>query len=284
MKSSRRTPTTGPLAGSISCIIFEAAINSGRLVTSIPQLQKHILAKTVLLTQKIRERVLFVILFVVIKLQNIVLVVLLDPRTRPYLFVILIVSRHLSSTVDWKIKRYPGLSYLNYHSPEYFGLYRVDAEDAGILKKHWKKPTKHTDILWAQYIKTNSSHLYCQTVSDDVDNNDNSTATITDVVHNMEVDDDDHDDDAINLVHNLSNTDNRNINVLDESNDHNNGDNHDDSLNDTDKDNHNDDDDDDDDDNNNDNDNDNDNDDDNDVNTKGVGIFPQKEQVTIIRA
>ena len=45
MKSQRRTPTTGPLAGSISRTTFEAAVNSGRLTTSIPQLQKHILAK-----------------------------------------------------------------------------------------------------------------------------------------------------------------------------------------------------------------------------------------------
>ena len=50
------------------------------------------------------------------------------------------------------------------------------------------------------------------------------------------------DDDAINLVHNLLAIDNRNINVLHESNDQGNGDNHDDSLNDTDKDNHDDDD------------------------------------------
>ena len=52
MKIQRRAPTTGPLAGSISRTTFEAAVNSGRLTTSFPQLQKHVLAKTVLLTEK----------------------------------------------------------------------------------------------------------------------------------------------------------------------------------------------------------------------------------------
>ena len=91
--------------------------------------------------------------------------------------------------------------------------------------------------MWAQYINTNFSDLYCQSVSNDVDNNNDNTDAITDV------------DD-------LSTTDNRNIYVLDESNDNNHGDNHDDSCNQTNKDIRDDVDDDDDNDDDNDNDND----------------------------
>ena len=77
----------------------------------------------------------------------------------------------------------------------------------------------------------------------------------------MEVD---NDDDAINLVHNLSTIDNRNINVLDESNDNNNSDNHKDSHNNTDNDNHHDDDD--------------DSDDDDDDGAKGVNFFHRENK------
>ena len=43
-------------------------------------------------------------------------------------------------------KWFLGLCYLNYHSPEYFGLYQGDVNDAGTKKKEWTKPTKETEI------------------------------------------------------------------------------------------------------------------------------------------
>ena len=88
--------------------------------------------------------------------------------------------------------------------------------------------------MWEQYIKNNFSHLYCQSVSDDVDNNSNlSTAN---VVQNMEVDDNDNSDDSFNLVNNLLTTEIKSIN---HKHNHNNTDNdtqHDDGDDDTDDD------------------------------------------------
>ena len=59
-----------------------------------------------------------------------------------------------------KRKQFPGLCYLNYHYSEYFGCYRVDANEAGILQKQKEKSTKGTKILWALYIKSNFLLIY----------------------------------------------------------------------------------------------------------------------------
>ena len=98
MKIQRRAPTTGPLAGSISRTTFEAAVNSGRLTSSFPQLQKHVLAKTVLLTEKKKPKSGVRCFVCGEKTKAIVLIVVLDPPASPCLFVISIVSRSMLST------------------------------------------------------------------------------------------------------------------------------------------------------------------------------------------
>lgn len=56
MRRNRRTLITGPLAGSISPTSFETTVNSERIATLIPQLKKHILAKTVLISKNNKKK------------------------------------------------------------------------------------------------------------------------------------------------------------------------------------------------------------------------------------
>lgn len=80
------------------------------------------------------------------KPQFIVLVVLLDAQISPSLFVFFGYMKAYDVNRRRKKKRFLGLYYLNYHSPEYFGLCRSNAIEAGSKKKDWTKPTKETEI------------------------------------------------------------------------------------------------------------------------------------------
>ena len=98
MKLSRRIPSTGPLAGSISRTSFEVAVNSGRLVKSIPQIQKHILAKYILITKKNNRKGEVCCFVCSEKTTKHCSCCTIGPKDTPVLFVISIVSRQLSST------------------------------------------------------------------------------------------------------------------------------------------------------------------------------------------
>ena len=132
---SKRITTPGQLTGSISRTSFEDAVDSGHLATSLSQMQQHILAKTTQVSKN-NKRKQAVGCFVC-------------GETTPKYCSLCTYGRNDSpvplcyfdcvkaSVINGKSikKQRPGLCYLNYHSPEYFGLCRGDANDAGILKK-----------------------------------------------------------------------------------------------------------------------------------------------------
>ena len=56
--------------------------------------------------------------------------------------------------VDGKKKKVPtsAMRFLNYHTPQYFGLCRCDSKAVGIKLNQWEEPTKEKERKWAKYI------------------------------------------------------------------------------------------------------------------------------------
>ena len=149
IRLGKRITTPGTLAGSISRTSFETTVNSGRLVQSFPQIQQHILAKTTQFTKSNKRKAAVGCFVCGEKTPNYCSLCTIGPKdTSVPLCYFDCVKAVVVNGKSIKKKR-PGLCYFNYHSLEYFDLCRGDASDAGILKKDWKKATKHTEIMWA---------------------------------------------------------------------------------------------------------------------------------------
>jgi hypothetical protein len=215
-RKQRRSVTvdhdTGEKIEGVSVGSFNAAVTSGRLVTSMSEFETHALSKRVL-SSSTGKRKSPVDCFVC------------GNDTRAYCThctrssnkkPIPLCFFDKKRKLDGVMQETPAMCFLKYHSPEYFGLCRDDTGVAAIDKKDWKPPSPEYERKYARYIQECFSDLYCQEVSSESSNNSSSdnndsnsnSASSENENSNDNNKDDDNDNDSNNNNNNNNNSNN----------------------------------------------------------------------------